>query len=255
MDETIKSFHDYRTEKRLEITTMHTIIHNLEIELRDKDKTLLIASYIVLTYAYWESCFHKFQHLLFLKYKTIPIKDLPFSLKKLIYLELAKQAFGSNRNKTIQEIKNHEVFDSLQREMHKYDEFTISSIDNSNKFSHIFLDETQNPNISLMNTLLKKYHINLHQILSTSEIGNFFEKGLSFIISQRNSIAHRNETIFYNERPYSDFHSCFNDFKNNENLDLQITTIEDFIKEMTFQINLFFNVLVDNIIQRGSDNV
>ncbi|EOS7714524.1 hypothetical protein FRO38_RS13990, partial [Enterococcus hirae] len=94
-------FSNYRTEKREEIQTMALIIQSLPEEFTDREKDLLLRSFIVLTYAYWESCYHKVQNVVFEKYNDALIKNLPFALKNKIYLELAKEKAGSFKTKLL----------------------------------------------------------------------------------------------------------------------------------------------------------
>ncbi|WP_196607345.1 HEPN domain-containing protein [Pectinatus frisingensis] len=249
MEQEIKEFNTYKTTKREEINSMHTIITNIKNEVSLKEKNLLIASYIVLTYAYWESCFQKFQKLLFTKSKNIPIKNLPFNLRENIYLELAKNAAGKNKNKYIKDISTHSIFDNIYNKIHTNETKTVTDIGiDIREISHIFINNTQNPNIDVIKNLLNKYNKNLDSILKEPSIENYFCPGIAFIIEQRNSIAHTNEHINYKGADYDNFDECFSSLSQNISELKKIHTIEDFIQEMSYQISVFFTVLIEKTI-------
>lgn len=151
----INEFSKYRLEKRQEINSMQAIINNLDDALRPRDRKLLIASYIVLTYAYWESCFHRFQKLLCIQNQNTPIKNLPYDLKQAVYLKLAMSAASSNRNKVLVDIKSSIVFDNIYKKMHAHDEDTIVKMQLEQQTKYIFIDPTQNPKIDNVEKLIK----------------------------------------------------------------------------------------------------
>ena len=258
----INEFSRYRLEKRQEINSMQTIINNLDDALRPRDRKLLIASYIVLTYAYWESCFHRFQRLLCIQNQNTPIKNLPYDLKQAVYLKLAMSAAASNKNKALVDIKSSNVFDKIYTKMHAHDEDTIVKIQLEQQTKCIFIDCTQNPKIDNIEKLIKNNGLSLKKImevLKTEHILNdYFELGLDFIIKQRNAIAHKNEGIIYKKVSYKNFDSCYEALKldyysNTENATEQLyDKIEDFIQNMSYQIDIFYNKLVEKLISTES---
>ena len=261
MEKAIKDFNDYKTNKRLEITAMHTIITSLDDSLRPKERRLLIASYIVLAYSYWESCFHKFQKLLFHQQQQVLLKNLPFPLQTSVYLELIKDAAGPSKSKPIKDISCHQVFEKIYTEMHVHDEQTIDDINYVDRVKNLFIDNTQNPKFDSMKKLIARYAHNFDEIFNSSLNEKYFEFGLVFIIRQRNLIAHKNENISYNDFFYDNYDLCYNAFifflTNALTTDLPNELpekIEDFIKEMTYQIDIFFNHFVENTVKRGPDN-
>lgn len=246
LENKIQVFNSYRLEKRLEITKMQSIISNFYSDLHIKERRLLLASYIVLTYAYWESCFYKFQDLLFLKYQSVIIKQLPFKLQSAVYLEFAKDAAGNNKSKTIKEIRTYKTFDTIYKMMHKNDLQTIKSINYETKVKNIFTNQTQNPNLEMLNKLLEKYNMKANKGIKDGNLAPFFSVGLDFIIHQRNSIAHKNEEINYQGSDYKTYESCFKKLKEDVNT-IKYENVEDFISEMGYQIDLFYGLLIEMI--------
>lgn len=256
MEELKKEFQKYKIEKRIEISTMSSLIENLIGEFSKKEKNLLISSYIVLTYAYWESCFHKFQNLMFEEFKYVPIKSLPFDLRNNVSLTLANVSSGKNKKKLISEIKSIGIFEGMMNTVRENEESNVIQI--IEKYSdrleekeikkHFLLD-TANPNLDRFQIMLKNYGVKLEQILEdgihNSKIKPYFANGLNFIVQQRNSIAHKNEKIMYNEAEYDDYDLCIYTLAS----DIDFSPIlqdhpEVFINEMTFQIDNFFDLMV-----------
>lgn len=252
MENNIKEFSDYRLKKRQEITSMQSIITDLNTELRESDRNLLISSYIVLTYAYWESCFHKFQSLLFIWYQKKKIKDLPYELQNKVYLELSKQAAASNKNKTISEIKSSNVFDKIYDTIHSSKEKNLQELDLIKKTKYIFINTTENPKMSHIEELMKNNHNNLSKFLSSLKqdgiLNCYFEQGIQFIIDQRNAIAHKNEGIIYKKKAYKNFDKCYEELKKDCSRNLNNDCIENFIQDMSYQIDIFYNKLVEKLI-------
>lgn len=254
-----KEFQNYKIEKRIEISTMSSLIENLTDEFNIKEKNLLISSYIVLAYAYWESCFHKFQGLMFEDFKLVPIESLPFNIKNQISLTLARTSCGKNQKKLISEIANIDIFNAIYRTVHENEKGNVVQI--LDKFSdrleekemkkHFMID-TVNPNLNRFSEMLKNYGMRLEKIIEvgvkSGKIKSYFSEGLSFIINQRNSIAHKNEKIMYDEVEYSNYDECINKLS----LDIEFTPIinghpELFIYEMTFQIDNFFDLMINEM--------
>lgn len=254
MNEIRKEFDKYRTEKRIEISSMTTIVQNLGDEITDKEKDLLIRSYIVLTYAYWESSYHKLQEYLFKVYQEIPIANLPHELKNKVYLKLISEHSGIQRTKAIKDISNHTFFDNLHLNMHKNETETVSTLGSDN-YKFIFISKTANPSINLFESLLRDYGFNLTKIIKgNSEIGNldsYLVKGIEFLIKQRNAIAHKNEHISYNEITYEDYSSCIKAFE--EQNDMNSKPAEEFIKELGFQIDSFFRVVLNEVETKNKE--
>nr|DAO66726.1 MAG TPA: hypothetical protein [Caudoviricetes sp.] len=254
----INEFSKYRLEKRQEINSMQAIINNLDDALRPRDRKLLIASYIVLTYAYWESCFHRFQKLLCIQNQNTPIKNLPYDLKQAVYLKLAMSAASSNRNKVLVDIKSSIVFDNIYKKMHAHDEDTIVKMQLEQQTKYIFIDPTQNPKIDNVEKLIKSNGRSLKKIIEALKtehiLNNYFELGLDFIINQRNAVAHKNEGIIYKKVSYKNFDSCYEALKsdyysNTDNVAEQLyDKIEDFIQDMSYQIDIFYNKLIEKLI-------
>ena len=259
MIDEINKFSKYRFEKRQEINSMQAIINNLDDALRPRDRKLLIASYIVLTYAYWESCFHRFQRLLCIQNQNTPIKNLPHNLKQAVYLKLAMSATSSsNRNKALVDIKSSVVFDNIYKKMHAHDEDTIVKMQLEQQTQYIFIDPTQNPKIDNVMKLIKNNDRSLKKIMEALKsehiLNDYFELGLDFIIKQRNAIAHKNEGIIYKKVSYKNFDSCYEALKsdyysNTDNVAEQLyDKIEDFIQDMSYQIDIFYNKLIEKLI-------
>ncbi|MGH2168203.1 HEPN domain-containing protein, partial [Enterococcus faecalis] len=79
----------------------------------------------------------------------------------------------------------------------------------------------------------------------SGKIKSYFSKGLNFIISQTNSIGHKNEKIMYNEVEYSNYHDCINKLS----IDIQFTPIikgdpELSVNEMTFQLGSSLDLMI-----------
>lgn len=259
MNKLKRDFQDYKIEKRIEISTMSSLIENLTDDFSLKERNLLISSYIVLAYAYWESCFHKFQSLMFEGFKVVPIEVLPFNLRNQISLTLARTSCGKNKQKLISEIENIDIFDAIYKTVHENEKENVVQI--LDKFSdrleekemkkHFLLD-TVNPNLDRFSEMLKNYGMKLEKIIEigieSGKIKSYFNEGLCFIIWQRNSIAHKNEKIMYNEVEYSNYNECINKLSS----DIEFTPVinghpEFFVNEMTFQIDSFFDLMINEM--------
>lgn len=257
MEQQKRNFKNYRTIKRLEISKMSSLIEAMNDEVNKKEKTLLISSYIVLVYAYWESSFHKFQELMLDSYKSIPIKLLPYNLKNKLLLTLAKKSAGGNAKKVINEVKQMSIFEGIIEFTQKNEELGIEEISRKyhdkisrkDLYKHFIL-ETANPNLERASELLRTYSIKLERIIKegkeSEKIKPYFDKGLDFIIKQRNSIAHKNEKISYRGTEYEEYDLCMKDLV--KDIAEGTNTLERpelFINEMTFQIDSFFDIMVD----------
>lgn len=257
MEQQKKNFKNYRTNKRLEISKMSSLIEAMNEEVNKKEKTLLISSYIVLVYAYWESSFHKFQQLMLDSYKNIPIKLLPFNLKNNLLLTLAKISVGGNGKQIINEVKKMSIFEGIIKITQENEELDVEEISRKyhdkisrKDFDKHFILETANPNLERASELLKTYSIKLEKIIKegkeSEKIKPYFDEGLDFIIKQRNSIAHKNEKISYKDNEYEEYDLCIKDLVQDiANGTNTLERPELFINEMTFQIDSFFDIMVD----------
>lgn len=246
MNSKVTAFNAYKTDKREEIISFNRLINDSEMALSRKDKRLLISSYIVLSYAYWESCFHKFQELVFTKYQKEMVKNLPFKIRNAVYIELAKKAANQSCNKKICEVKSANVFDTIQKKMHDLDDISLENTIYKDKFSHIFISSTQNPRLNQFKELLNRYNFDFDEIIKNVDINPVFEEGLKFIIEQRNSIAHKNEQIQFNDKTFLNYDECYSEFKSLNSCSM--TTISDFLTEMNFEIDKFFTYFSKVII-------
>lgn len=246
MNSKVTAFNAYKTDKREEIISFNRLINDSEMALSKRDKRLLTSSYIVLSYAYWESCFHKFQRLMFIKYQKDLIQNLPHEIKNAIYIEFANRAAKKNSNKKINEVKSYEIFDNMQQAMHKYDNVSLENTEYKDKFITLFISSSQNPNLEILRGVLKKYNINYDKIFINANMNPVFEEGLRFIIDQRNSIAHKNEQIQFNNKTFLNYDDCYSEFKSLN--PCSMTTIGDFLTEMNFEIDKFFTYFSKVII-------
>ena len=159
----------------------------------------------------------------------------------------------------ISEIKNIDVFDAIYKTVHENEKGNVVQIlekfndrlEEKEMKKHFLLD-TVNPNLDRFSEMLKNYGMKLEKIIEvgieSGKIKSYFSKGLNFIIWQRNSIAHKNEKIMYNEVEYSNYDDCINKLST----DIEFTPIikghpELFVNEMTFQIDSFFDLMINEM--------
>lgn len=256
MEQQKNSFKDYRTTKRYEISRMSSLIESMNSDFNKKERDLLISSYIVLVYAYWESSFHKFQNLILFSHKNIPLKSLPFNLRNKLLLALVKLSSGVNGKKIINEVDNIQVFEKITHTTQENENLSMEEInvkyDNIQSLDKFFLIESANPNLKLCEEMLQVYDMNLKIIIkdgkNNEKLKTYFDDGLDFIIKQRNSIAHKNEKISYLGVEYGEYDSCIQSLI--DRIAEGTNTLkrpEDFINEMAFQIDSFFDVMVDSL--------
>lgn len=167
-------------------------------------------------------------------------------------------AASSNRNKVLVDIKSSIVFDNIYKKMHAHDEDTIVKMQLEQQTKYIFIDPTQNPKIDNVEKLIKSNGRSLKKIIEALKtehiLNNYFELGLDFIINQRNAVAHKNEGIIYKKMSYKNFDSCYEALKsdyysNTDNVAEQLyDKIEDFIQDMSYQIDIFYNKLIEKLI-------
>ncbi|EMF0129090.1 hypothetical protein EFL14_RS09455 [Enterococcus hirae] len=249
-------FSNYRTEKREEIQTMALIIQSLPEEFTDREKDLLLRSFIVLTYAYWESCYHKVQNVVFEKYNDALIKNLPFALKNKIYLELAKEKAGSFKTKLLREIDNYQVFKNITEGIGDNENKPLSEHNNKLMKKGI-LDNRGNPTFDDLTKFMKNFNVSLDKVVdknvSDGLIVPYFLDFLSFIIIQRNAIAHKNEKIQYKDRFFNTYFKCIEVVTKDYSIEYGETITydsADLVKEMLFQIDRLFTILIETVEEK-----
>lgn len=256
MNEFRKKYDRYRMDKRIEISAMSTIIQSLGNEITPREKDLLIRSFIVLTYAYWESVFHKLQEYLYKVYSKKPIKNLPFNLKNKVYLKLVNDNSGKSKNKPINQITSHIFFDELHSNMHSNEELSVEELE-PDKYKYIFILKTGNPSIDLFKDVLSEYDFNLDKLIKKSIedklLSDSIVNSIDFLIKQRNAIAHKNEHISYGGHSYVNYTECIDAFEK-DNAMLNIPP-EEFVMELSFQVDSLFRIVTDEIESRNKEEI
>ncbi len=259
MNNYINLFHDFRSDRRLKLNPMSSIIEvGKNLYLTETTYDLLIRSYIVLTYAYWESCFFSFQDCLIQCHENHMIKDLSYNLQSDILLKLGTSKIErKNRTKSLSEISNIDtltkIITNVQESISENKTKKVSEIIQNPTIKGSFYVATNNPSISLISDLLKKYDINLKRIIDINSnepfntIPKYFEKEISFLINERNAIAHKNGDIDSMDdgtsfRYYSEYIEVFCD-KNS----IEFVNANSFIQTLSFDIDNFFRILIDEV--------
>lgn len=243
-----RKFAEYRREKRLEITSMQTIINTFGSDLREKEVDLLIASYIVLTYAYWESCYQYLNELIFEKYKTIPIKDLPYDMNNDVCLKLALHEINGNSTNPISSISSYRgFFVKASNYIKENESSSLQAINMDDHCKHIFMVQTQNPKIDDLKKMLNKIQVNFERLNILDGDYSAFKEQLDFIIMQRNAIAHKNNHISYNGTSYNSYLECITsiwDYNNSNNeITMRITFSTSIIAAIGEKIDTLFREL------------
>lgn len=257
-------FTNYRTEKREEIQAMAKIIEsmNMSDEFTIREKDLLLRSFIVLVYAYWESCYHRIQKVVLERYLDLPIEDLPFQVKNKVYLSLISGKAGRNKSKPIKEITNYNVFQNINLGILENQEKKLSEHNNSEIQKSIF-NFKGNPSFEDLKKFMAGFNIRIERTIEKNVEANslypFLEDFITFIIKQRNAIAHKNEKINYADQEFRTYFECINYLKEEYETTYEIRNLpqpSDFIKEMLFQIDQMFTFLIEEVDeqQEGSGN-
>ncbi|SYZ79269.1 MAE_28990/MAE_18760 family HEPN-like nuclease [Trichococcus shcherbakoviae] len=251
-----RDFTNYRTEKREEISTMARIIDSMPEEFTEREKDLLLRSFIVLVYAYWESCYHRVQEVVFEKYQDSSIKNLPFAIKNKVYLYFALDKAGTNGSKTIREIDNYSVFQKISSGILETEDKKLSEHVNQTIKASV-LNKSGNPTFQQLNNFMHCFNINMDKVVNNNinegYLAPYFIDFLDFIIKQRNAIAHKNEKIQYTEKIFNTYFECIDHVTlvYSEKYQIQIDfTAPDFIKEMLFQIDRVFTFLIESVDEK-----
>lgn len=251
-----REFTTYKNDKRQEIITMSTIISTLADTFNEKEKDLLLRSYIVLSYAYWESCFHKFQSVVFEKYIDISIDKLPFEIKNQVYLHFARMEAGINKKKVLQDIDNYMIFSRMNLGIESYKNKRLMDEDYSIVKKNL-LEASANPNLDLLKKFLRNYNIDLNEIICTSInddlLPPYFTESINFIIKQRNAIAHKNEKISINDEVFETYYQCINYlieyYSVTHDISLKFAP-EEFISEFLFNVDSMFRIVIQTIDEK-----
>lgn len=249
-------FSNYRTEKREEIQTMAKIITTVSDEFSNREKDLLLRSFIVLSYAYWESCYHRVQNVVFEKYKDVMIDNLPFALKNKVYLGFANDRAGSFKKKLIREINDYKVFQNITDSFKDTGTSLLSEYDDT-ILKKSLLDNRGNPTFDDLSKFMKIFNIRLENVVSNSIseglLVPYILDFLSFIITQRNAIAHKNEKIQYRGQAYTTYIDCIdvviNDYSEQYGKEVSYDS-PSLIKEMLFQIDRLFTILIETVEEK-----
>ena len=254
-----REFASYRTEERLEIQAMANIIESLPTDFTDKERDLLLRSFIVLVYAYWESCYHKIQEVVFEKFEDIYLEKLPFEIKNKVYLAIVQDKAGANHSKEIREVKDYNLFHKINSGIIEKKESKLSDFDTISIKKKI-LNKSGNPNFEDLKKFMASFNIRLDRIIesniSEGNLAPYFTKFLTFIIKQRNAIAHKNEKIQHEGSVYRTYFECLEsvtelystDFNNVIDL-----APADFVKEMLFQIDKVFTILIESVEEKRGE--
>lgn len=249
-------FSNYRTEKREEIQTMARIIQTLPEEFTNREKDLLLRSFIVLTYAYWESCYHRVQNVVFEKYNDALIKNLPFAIKNKLYLGFAKDKAGSSKSKLIRDVDNYQVFQSITEGIGN-NENTLLSDHNNELIERSISDRRGNPTFDDLTKFMRNFDVRLDKVVernvSEGLLIPYFLDFLSFIITQRNAIAHKNEKIQYKEQSFNTYFECIEVVINDYSTEYKKKIAYDsagLVKEMLFQIDKLFTILIETVEEK-----
>lgn len=259
MNNYINLFYDFISDRRIKLNPMSSIIEDGENHyLTDTTYDLLIRSYIVLTYAYWESCFFSFQDCLIQCHENHMIKDLSYNLQNDILLKLGTSNIEhKNRNKRLSEISNIDtltkIITNIQESISENKTKKVSEIVQNPNIKNTFYVSTNNPSISLISDLLKKYNINLKKIIEINSndplntIPKYFEQEIFFLINERNAIAHKNSDINATDDGTSFmYYSEYIKFFCNEN-NIEFVNANTFIQNLSFDIDSFFRILIDEV--------
>ena len=233
---------DELNEKRQEINKMQSIISASKNTLSEKELDLLIKSFIVLIYAYWEDAYHKLNIYLNSVYCDTPIKDLPYNLKNKSLLQLT-----INGDLDIK-IDSFEKINKLHHCLVSNEVKSINEVDteqNNIKNKLINFHSKQNPKIHDFKELLKFHSFNPKKVFDylnyDGDNEDIITSIINFIISQRNNIAHKNSNHIHNKKSFSTCREVILYY-----LELQFPKKrhnlqpEDFLKDILFDINNLF---------------
>lgn len=249
----IIDFTSYRLEKRLEISRLSTIITEFDEDMREIEKDLILRSYIVFSYAYWESCYFMFSEYLQEIYFEKKISELPFTINEKVSLVIFKEAMRSHRTKTVIDLNSKFVVTQAYEEMLNINDKTINSLEDRIKeeIKDSIRIKTMNPTIESLKDLLSQYKFKLNRIKSNSVneglLDNHIYEYIEFIVDQRNNIAHKNNSIIFHDNDFADYNSCISFFLSTHQRDSNFVTASDFLKEIILQIDLLFKILTEEV--------
>lgn len=241
MDEKIfTDFDNYRMEKRRKISIMDSIIRNND-EFKDSEIDVLFRGYIILIYAFWEGSYKEIQKVFFLSLKQYSINDLPHTLKNTIVLDLSIEK--REKSLKIGEITDYKTIKKIDSSIDEVLKKKLSEFDKDKNLEKHFKEQSNNPNYSKLEQLLKKYNLSLNNILkrliSEGSIPENFKEYLDFIIKSRNSIAHGMDRL--------DGHDNYERYINSKflNCDKFITEkVSDFLRDITFYMDVLYNEII-----------
>lgn len=221
-------------KKRLEINTFDTIIENFRIDFKEKETDLLIKSYIVLVYAYWEFSFDEFRKFVVDTYSDKEICSLPHTVKNKVLIKLCI----TGKNISLNEITDINKIVSINEKIKEHNKKKINEISRVNDLKKYLIATNANPKWSDLKKFLQMFNFDIDKFCKNlkynNSISDDFEENLNFIIKQRNSIAHKNKNNI-------DYNSLKNKSSSNR--------LEKTISEISMDINNLFNFLSDEILK------
>ena len=241
------TFDDYRSYKREEIGKLSRIIEDLN-PMRSIEIDLILRSYVVLSYAYWESCYNFFVEELEEMYFELELRQLPIKLNELVFVSLLKSS-----------VSNYDSKDEFVTAIHFINSVEARPVKNlsSSKIEILrksLRPQTQNPKIRTIAEILKLYGLNYKTIIKEFKDNDFlskeFEKNIEFIIEQRNSIAHKNNGFKYNSMEFNELNACINEFISVIHHEGNILDSNDLIKLVLLEIDTFYRLLIQKIEER-----
>lgn len=248
-------FESYRSFKREEISKMSRIIEDFSEQMSETEVDLVIRSYVVLCYSYWESCYNYFVDALEEKYFDLEIRKLPHDLNEVVFLSLLKQKLSNHSKVQIKDLKSKAAMTGAMDDVSTKEELTVNQLTPAQitvikKSTKI---QTQNPNIEILSNTLKlfsmKYSKLYQKFVDNEYISPQFENSILFIISQRNSVAHKNNSFRYGEETYSNLRECINSFTA-INFPGTPYAPEEFLKQILLEIDTLFRQLIHEVSDR-----
>lgn len=265
------TFSEYKSKKREEIQKMTRLSERVieEDGIKSVESELLLKSYIVLSYAYWESCVEYYKDCFQFYYESFKIEDLPEKINKIVRHEVFKKNVGKRTlNKTINDLSE---VDSLEIAYEKLEELPGKRInqleisDNKKKLSkaikrRIIESDTSNPRLNHLSFLEKidiYWESELKGMIEDESITHVFREVINFLVLQRNNIAHKNKEIKYKfkdkEKTFEDYHTCIMEFiKDHEAQEtFDVKNGMEFLDELNFQIDNFFTGMLELLNKEG----
>lgn len=235
----MKNFEEFRTERRSKIITMDTILRNNE-DFKENEIDVILRGFIVLIYAFWEGNYKQIQENFYEIIKNEKIKNLPFTIKNKVLLELSgDHKFVNSKVKEISDYRKFTEVTSIMKESEEKRAFEFEK-----RIDHHFKEFSNNPKIHNLENLLAKYQMNLDKIIKKlieiNALPEDFSNRLDFIIHSRNSIAHGVENL-EDTQGYKD--CIINQFlveNNSPNREIGIIDVSDFLRDLTFYIDVLY---------------